>query len=229
MRAIDSWPDDVLATYQRKLIERLDDPVRTVRTEAARSLSRLPPTKQQDAAAAKRFEDVFNEWIEGQRALDDQPGTHTAIGTAYANLLKATENMSYAGPAEAAYKQALKMEPVHLPTIRNYAALMDLIEKNAEAESLLKRALAIVPKIDEPEESKNRFLAETNYELGWLLFRDATGTRKVDAAAFLKAAIDGSVTDRVPQARLYYGRILIDLNRFQEAARRIEVFRVAVA
>lgn len=224
VRAIDNWPDQVLADYQAKLIEKLDDANRTVRTEAARTLTRLPPMKDRNAAAAKRFEEVFNEWVAGQRAVDDQPGTHTAVGTAYANLLRATENMSYTAPAEAAYKQALKMEPAHLPTIRNYAMLMDLVNRDAEAETLLKRALELVPKIDEPEAAKKSFLAETNYELGWLLFRDTTGTRKADAAAYLKAAIDGGVTDRVPQARLYYGRLLIDLNRFQEARAELKTF-----
>lgn len=222
VRAVDQWPDDLLATYQLPLVAALADPDRTVRTEAARALTRMPPHKQNNPDGFAAFERAFAEWVEGQKAVDDQPGTHTAYGTAYANLLKATEDMKYLAPAEAGFRQALKMEPAHLPTIRNYAALLDLVNRDAEAETQLRRALAMVPKIEEPEEAKKRFTAETEYELGWLLFRDKSGTRIAEAAQHLKAAIDGGV--EVPEARLYYGLSLLGLNRFSEATTEFTAF-----
>ena len=47
------------------LIAALSDPDRTVRTEAARTLTRLPPSKRNDPGGFQTFEGAFNEWIEG--------------------------------------------------------------------------------------------------------------------------------------------------------------------
>src|SRR5262249_54709705 len=157
-----------------------------------------------------------------QKEIGDQPGTPTAIGTAYANLLKATEDMSLVPAAEKEFKQALKMEPLHLPTMRNYAALLDLVKRDAEAEAQLKRVLELVPSIDEPEAAKKRFLGETHYELGWLLFRDPSGTRLAEAAAHFQTSLENEPNN--PAAWQYRGMSLLGLNQMPEATAALTKF-----
>jgi tetratricopeptide (TPR) repeat protein len=222
VRTIDVWPDDELRRFQSQLIKTLSDPIRSVRTEAARVLTRVPPGADAVQENRELFQRVFAEWVAGQQATADQPGTHAGLGTAYANLLKATEEMSYAAQAETEFKRALVLDPIHLPTMRNYAALLDLVDRNAEAEALLRRALELAPRVDEPEEARNRFLADTHYEIGWLLFRDPSGTRIADAAAEFKAALDGDPAN--VQAWQYYGIALLGLNRFSEGEAALDRF-----
>jgi predicted CXXCH cytochrome family protein len=222
VRAIDAWPDDAVRPHQAELLAALADPIRAVRTEAARTLSRVPPDRSAKQEDRDRFYRVLQEWVDGQAATADQPGTHTAIGTMYANLLKATEDMQYVAKAESEFKQALKLEPAHLPTRRNYAALLDLVNRDAEAEAMLKQTLELVPLVDESAEARKQFTAETQYELGWLLFRDPQGTRLADAATAFKASLDAAPDN--PQGWQYYGIALLGLNRFSDGAAALERF-----
>jgi predicted CXXCH cytochrome family protein len=230
VRAADFGPDEMLrADFQGALIGRLTDSSRTVRTEAARVLCRAPPTNRARPEEGEAFESAFKEWVEGMHETDDQAGTHTALGTAYANRIKSVDAddpaaveaalAKWANPAREEYLEALKIEPLHLPTMRNYAALLDLIDYNDDAEIVLKRALATVPKINEPEEAKRRFLAETHYELGWLLFRDRSGKRLADAAEHLKLAVEGEPGNA--QAWQIYGLALVRLGQFAEGERAL--------
>jgi predicted CXXCH cytochrome family protein len=232
VRAIDVGDDTFLRTFSGELVSRLSDPSRTVRTEAARVLCRIYPDKKSRTEDRDTFERVFKEWVEGQNETADQAGTHTALGTAYANRLKSADFddpqavhealQKWSNLARSEYLKALKLEPLHLPTMRNYAALLDMIEMNEAAETVLKHALATVPKIDEPEEAKRRFTAETNYELGYLLFRDPAGKRMSDAAGHLKLSVEGDPTNL--QSWLLYGVSLVRLGNLAEGEKALREF-----
>ncbi|MCE9603563.1 MAG: HEAT repeat domain-containing protein [Planctomycetia bacterium] len=216
IHAIEQRSDQQLRPFRSLLLRTLDDPIRNVRTEAAKVLTRAPPVADSPRELREKFQDVFQEWIAGQSAAADRAEPHTGIGTAYTNLLRSTEEMKYAELAEAEFQKALRLNPAYLPAVRNYAALQDLINKDEAAEKLLRQALAMIPKLDQPEQETKQLLADTDYELGWLLLRDPRGTRLGEALAHFESCIKNDPNN--VEAMQYQAFALLGLNRFTAAA-----------
>jgi len=185
IRAAELRRDEQMASYLPNLVKLLDDPLRNIRTEAARVLTRVPPN-QLSAEELAKFHRTFDEWIKGQEAVADRTETHAGIGTAYLNRLRASNDFANAVESRSRFKRALKIDPAYYPAIRNLAALEDLVDRNDEAEKLYKQAIELIPKLDQPAADKKQLLAETNFELGWLLMREPDGKRLPEALVHLE-------------------------------------------
>jgi tetratricopeptide (TPR) repeat protein len=114
----------------------LSDPVRAVRTEAARRVA--PFTAQLDAPAASAFERAIREYEDGQKLNLDRPESWMNLG----NLHAARGDTA---SAEAAYREALKRDPRFVPAHVNLADLKRQQRRDAEAEALLRSALGATP------------------------------------------------------------------------------------
>jgi tetratricopeptide (TPR) repeat protein len=182
----------------RRLRPLLHDPVRAVRTEAARVLSAVPleAIPEKDRAA---FQTALDEYMTGQRAVDDQPAAHLCMGVVHANQGKYTK-------AELDYQTALRLDPAFIPARINLAMLYNEQCKKAEAEREYRRVIEHEPK-----------LAEAYYSLGLLIAENPQ--RLAEATDLLTRA-----TELAPQnSRMHYNRglALQNLGRIDEAERAL--------
>jgi predicted CXXCH cytochrome family protein len=128
----------------------LSDPVRAVRSEAARVLSIVPPgmlAEEQKLALDRSLE----EYMTGQMATADQAAAHLNRGVVYGNQQKWDE-------AEQAYLTAIRIESDFVPARMNLAMQYDQQGRKPEAEKLLREVTQLAPQ-----------LAEGHYSLGLLL------------------------------------------------------------
>jgi len=178
-RALDGLPLDARVDPAGRLLE---DPLRAVRVEAARSLGPLatefygPRQRRALLAALAEYEAV-------QRADAD-------LGPAHHNLALLAEAGGDVSGAEAEYRRALALDPGFQPSRVNLATLLSRTGKNEEAEALLRQALASTPED-----------GELHYSLGLLL---AEVGRMPEAEAELAQAVA-----RIPKrARVRYNHAL---------------------
>lgn len=145
-----------------KSVEMLDDPLKTVRTEAARQLSALPQadlppgikTKLDSAIEAYRQTLLFNA---------ERAESQTALGTLYANL--GEDKM-----AVKAYREALRLQPKFVPAYINFAHYYQQRGREKEAYSVLKTGMEVI------EES-----AEIEHALGLWYVRNGEPKKALDA------------------------------------------------
>ena len=115
----------------------LNDPVRTVRIEAARTLAAAPShlmSAQQRAA----FDRAAEEFVDAEMAVAERPESHLNLGTFHADRAHSSE-------AEAAYRTALHLDRSFVPAYVNLADLMRLQGDDGKAEAILRDAIARVP------------------------------------------------------------------------------------
>jgi len=122
----------------QRLYPLLNDPVRTVRIDAARALASVPAGF---LAASQRsaIQSGVAEWRAAQRVDEDRPEAHLTLGALDAEL-------GDVAAAESEYKAALKLAPGFPAT---YATLADLYRqsgRDAEGEKVLLEGLRITPK-----------------------------------------------------------------------------------
>jgi tetratricopeptide (TPR) repeat protein len=115
----------------------LRDPVRAVRSEAARLLADVPPAAWSDADR-RTLEDSLAEYRAAQLAHAEQPASHVNLALLAARRGDLTS-------ARAEYQTALRLGPWFLPAYVNLADLDRQEGREAEAEQLLRRGLAIAP------------------------------------------------------------------------------------
>jgi Flp pilus assembly protein TadD len=115
----------------------LDDPVRTVRIEAASALAGVPDSAL-DRAQQAGFARAAAEFEAAQRYNADRPEARTALGTFYAQRGRAAE-------AEREYRAALAMDPRHVPAYVNLADLFRSQQREADAEAVLQEGLKRFP------------------------------------------------------------------------------------
>jgi tetratricopeptide (TPR) repeat protein len=130
----------------------LKDPVRTVRIQAARSLSgvsagALSPLRR------KEWQQAIEEYIATQLINADHPSAHLNLGTLYL-AMKQYEK------AEDAYQTAIKIEPSAIFAYINLADLYRILNREDEGEQILRRALNVNPNS-----------ADAYYALGLLMVR----------------------------------------------------------
>ncbi len=128
----------------------LDDPVRTVRIEAAYVLA----DALQVATPAQRaaFERPAAEYEAVQRFSADRPEARTALGSFYAR-------QGRFGDAQAQLQSALAVDPAFIPAHVNLADLLRVQGRDADAEAALRDGLRQVP------------AAELHHTLGLTLVR----------------------------------------------------------
>lgn len=175
------------------LVPLLDDPVRAVRIAAARALTSLPRAAL-EARQALRLDAALAEVVDAEMASADLPGAHLNLG-----ILRLRSGDPDA--AEADYRTALRLDPGFTPARFNLANLLNLLERNAEAESVLRAGIERTP--DE---------GELHYSLGLLM---AEEQRLEEAAVRLRRAAD--LLPARSRVRYNYGLVLQQLGRLDEA------------
>ena len=110
------------------LAPRLSDPLRLVRTEAARGLASVPSALL-DAAARPAFAAALEEYLARQRAVEDRPDAWLNLGVLH-------EDLGDPEAAEAAYLTALRLDEDFIPVRFNLATLYNRLGRNDEAERM---------------------------------------------------------------------------------------------
>ena len=128
-----------LPLHQRlQLLQPLiDDPVTAVRMEVAESLAGVP-LDQVPPAQATQLRGLFDEYLAIQRQHADMPAVQLQMGVFHLNR-------GDAPAAEAAYREALSLNPQLIPAYLNLADLLRSQAREEEARQLLHRALEVVP------------------------------------------------------------------------------------
>jgi len=181
----------------------LSDPIRAVRSEAARVLSSVPRALF-SVAQRQAFDAALTEYEETQMTMADRPSAHLNLGVLHANR-------GQPELAEAAYRTAIRLDRDFLPARVNLANLYNALGRNPEAERVLREAIERAP--DE---------GELHYSLGLLL---AEEQRLEDAVLAL-----GRAAQLLPKrARVHYNYSLAlqHLGRLKEAeAAMLEAHRL---
>ena len=120
------------STLVQLIFPLLDDPVRTVRIEAARVLAPVP-VGQLQGEQLSIYNKAANEYIESQQANAERPEAQLNLGNYYLSRGEVHK-------AEAAYKQAIKLEDVFVPAYINLADFYRRQGKDAEAYTVLSKA-----------------------------------------------------------------------------------------
>ncbi len=177
LRALESAP---AADIYPLLGPLLRDPVRAVRTEAARLLTRIPNTRfsEKDRVA---FEQALEEYVVGQQALSDQPGSHLNLGVVYGNLGRLAE-------AEQEYQTALRIDPHFIPARINLAMLYDQKLDKASAEEQFRAAIATL----------RRQLADTQRQVEATMATGARSSPHAEPKASLSTAPSREASRYVP-------------------------------
>jgi predicted CXXCH cytochrome family protein len=115
----------------------LQDPVRGVRLEAARLLAPVPlesfpPEPRKTLAAA------FADYEQAHRAIADRPESLMTLANFYRDRLEIRKS-------EATYQEAIARHPAFAPAYVNLADLYRSLEKDEQAETLLRAAVEIAP------------------------------------------------------------------------------------
>ena len=141
----------------RDLVSMLNDPVRSVRTEAARILARIPETLF-TLEELNLFQKVFEELKLRYTSNLDRPESHLSLGIL-------AENRNQAEQAEKHYRQAVRRESTYVPARMNLATLLSRRGRNQEAEKILREAAELQPTWGQVHYSLGLLLAENRNRL----------------------------------------------------------------
>ena len=114
----------------------LNDPVRTVRIEAAHVLADAVDSATPAQRAA--FDRAAAEYEAAQRLHADRPEARAALGNFYARQRRF-------GEAQAQLQSALALDPAFVPAYVNLADLLRVQERDAEAEKIVRDGLRHAP------------------------------------------------------------------------------------
>ena len=115
----------------------LSDPVLTVRTEAARLLSRLPAASFPKAIRPS-FYKALREYKARHLQNLDRPEAHLSLGIL-------AENQRNPKEAEKRYRSAVERESTFVPARMNLATLLSRQGRNREAEKVLREVIRLEP------------------------------------------------------------------------------------
>ena len=136
-----------------ELVKMLNDPIRSVRTEAARLLSRAPHSLF-SPSDFRLFQEVFEELKLRYTSNLDRPESYLSLGIL-------AENQNLPLDAEKYYRQGIRREDTYVPARMNLATLLSRRGKNQEAEKFLREAVRLQPT-----------WGQVHYSLGLLLAED---------------------------------------------------------
>lgn len=115
----------------------LDDEVATVRMEVAQSLAGVP-LDQLSPEQARQLEKLFQWYLDTQRLHADMPETQSQLGVFYMER-------GDLPAAEAAYREALLLNPQLVPAYLNLADLLRSQNRDDEARELMLQILQFAP------------------------------------------------------------------------------------
>lgn len=176
----------------------IEDPVTAVRMEVAEALAGVP-LDQVSPAQADQLRKLFAEYVSIQKQHADMPGVLMQLG-----LFHAQRGDTPA--AEAAYREALALNPQLVPAYLNLADLLRAGQRDDEARQLLLQALEVAP------ESGN-----TLHALGLLETRSGQADQALD---YLRRAAE--LETQGTRHRFVYAIALHDLGRPREAVAQLE-------
>jgi len=160
---------DLLPPLERRAVAPLlDDPVRIVRLQAARTLAPLADDAF-DPQSLQAFRRAADEYVAAERFNADRPEHRTNLGGFLADRGETVA-------AEAEYRAALELDPRFAPAWANLADLMRLTGRETEAEATLRAGLERIPES-----------AALYHSLGLSLVRQQ---RKAEALRALKRATE---------------------------------------
>ena len=137
----------------------LQDPVRGVRIEAARLLAAVP-TKLLSEEQSKAYATARAEYETAQKAVSDRAGGHMGLALLYSDEGKVPQ-------AEAAYRDAFRIEPDHLPSRVNLSELLHQQGRTGESTPILEAAVAADPENGYARETLGRhWIRLKQYEKG---------------------------------------------------------------
>jgi len=195
--AAEGLPPDILIQIAFPL---LDDPVRSVRIEAARVLA-MVPAAQLSGELLTRYNRATEEYLDSQRINADRPEAQFNLGNFYA------VKTQYA-KAERAYQQAIKLEQSFVPAYINLADMYRAQQDDIAAEKILRQAIEIAPDN-----------ADVHYVFGLLLIRQKQNEK---AIAMLQRAAELDLAN----ARYTYV-YAVALNSTGNSVRAIDVLQQA--
>ncbi|MBC8352012.1 MAG: tetratricopeptide repeat protein [Planctomycetes bacterium] len=112
------------SALMKLLLPILEDPVRSVRTEAARVLARVPKPMM-NGEQRRQLRSALDEFKEGVLVNNDRAAAHLTLGVVY-------ESMNDVRAAENAYQAAIRVEPHVTGPRTNLAALLERQAEEAE-------------------------------------------------------------------------------------------------
>jgi predicted CXXCH cytochrome family protein len=171
------------------LVPLLKDPIRAVRTEAARALTEVPAELFQ-GSDRQDFEKALDEYKQRQESIADRPEAHLNLGIMY-------ENLGQNALVEASYKTAIRLVDDFTPAMFNLANFYNRTGRNKEAEQQFHEIIKL-----EPDNG------EAYYSLGLLLAEEKRLDEAVDAMAKAVELLPDS-----PRIRYNYSLILRHLGR----------------
>jgi Flp pilus assembly protein TadD len=149
------------AARLRALLPGLDDPVRVVRIEAARSLASIP---RQSLTAEQRSK--LERGIEDYRAAQE---VGLDAGSAHLNLGSLAATLGDLAGAEKEYRAAVEVAPYFIPAYVNLADVLRQTGREEEGEKLLRKAIEV--------DGNN---AEVHHALGLSLVRQKRVPEAID-------------------------------------------------
>jgi tetratricopeptide (TPR) repeat protein len=109
------------------LVPLLNDPLRVVRTEAARVLATVPASAMR-GAERKQLKDVLAEFEKGMMLSNDRAAAHMTMGILY-------ESLGEDDRALEAYETGIQVEPTATGPRTNLAALCDRLAEAADGKA----------------------------------------------------------------------------------------------
>ena len=140
-----------------EVVSLLNDPVRAVRTEAARILSSVPDSLF-STSQRQRFDQVYQELKARYTSNLDRAESHLSLGILSEQQGSFTE-------AEKHYRNAIIRDDLFVPARMNLATMLSGQGRAAEAETLLRDALCIQPTWGQIHYSLGLLLAENTDRL----------------------------------------------------------------
>jgi len=152
--ALDALEPMPPAAKQSFLIPALDDPIRSVRTEAARQLAGVSPAEL-STGQRQRLQTVLAEYVAIQNSNADRPEARMNLGILYAEA-------GQPDTAEGQFRAALTLQPDFEPAFVNLADLYRSVGDETQAGTVLRDGLERLPDS-----------AALNYSMGLLTVRAA--------------------------------------------------------
>jgi Tfp pilus assembly protein PilF len=130
----------------------LNDPIRAVRTEAARALTEVPADLIKQTPL-HNFEAALDEYKERQQSIADRPEAHLNLGLVY-------QNLGQNDLAETSYKNAVQLVSDFIPARFNLANLYNALGRNKDAEQQFHQIIELEPDNGEAYYSLGLLMAE---------------------------------------------------------------------
>jgi predicted CXXCH cytochrome family protein len=115
----------------------LRDPIRVVRTEAARALSGIP-AQTMSSEQRGAFTAAYDELVAAELTNEDRPEAHLNLGLLHTRRGQPAD-------AEASYRTALRLDSRFVPALLNLADLDRMRGMDAQGAELLRKATTIEP------------------------------------------------------------------------------------